>query len=299
MGIDVHQHIWTPGFVEALRGRGTPPFLDGWTLFLDGEAPYEVNSLDHDPGRRVASNRKHGIDLALVSPSSPLGIEHLPPADAWPLLDAYHGGALELPESFRAWASTCVAEIDVKRTAEVLDGGFAGLQLPATGLLDAAGFARVAPLLDLLEERDLPLFVHPGPAASAEGPAWWPAVVPYVQQMHATWYAFRAFCRPRHPRLRACFALLSGLAPLHMERFIARGGSARGVVDPDAFLETSSYGHQAIDAITRVLGIEVIVLGSDAPYASPPETLLGEAATHQMSVINPVRLLNMEGAVPR
>ncbi|MCW2882605.1 MAG: hypothetical protein JWQ95_6705 [Sphaerisporangium sp.] len=299
MGIDVHQHIWTRGFVDALRERGTPPFLDGWTLFLDGEAPYEVNPLDHDLGHRLAFNLRYGLDLALVSLSSPLGIEHLPPGDAWPLLDAYHDGALELPPSFRAWASTCVSEIDAPRTAKVLDSGFAGLQLPATSLLDAEGYTRVAPLLDLLEERHLPLFVHPGPAGAEEGPAWWPAVVPYVQQMHAAWYAFGAFGRPRHPRLRVCFALLGGLAPLHVERFIARGGSTRGVVDPDAFLETSSYGHQAIDAITRVLGVEVVLLGSDAPYASPPEALLGEAVAHQISVTNPLRLLNMEGAVPR
>ncbi|MEU9884933.1 amidohydrolase [Sphaerisporangium sp. NPDC051011] len=300
MGIDVHQHIWTAGFVDSLRGRAKPPFLDGWTLYLDGEAPYEVNPRDHDLDHRLAFNREHGLDLALVSLSSPLGIEHLPPEDAWPLIDAYHQGALELPASFRAWASTCVAEIDPSPTAKALDSGFAGLQLPATALRDAAGYARVAPLLDLLEDRDLPLFVHPGPAAAADdAPGWWPAVVPYVQQMHAAWYAFRAFGRPRHPRLRVCFALLAGLAPLHVERFIARGGSSRGTVDPDAFLETSSYGHQAIDAITRVVGIEVVVLGSDAPYASPPRTLLGEAADHTIAVTNPARLLDTKGAVPR
>ncbi|MFC4533543.1 amidohydrolase [Sphaerisporangium dianthi] len=299
MGIDVHQHMWTPGFSGALRGRAKPPFLSDWTLFLDGEAPYEVNPLDHDLGHRLAFNHDHGIDLALVSLSSPLGVEHLPPGEAWPLLDAYHEGALALPPSFRAWASTCVTEIDLGRTAEALDGGFAGLQLPATALLDAGGLARVAPLLDLLQQRDLPLFVHPGPAAAAEGPAWWPALVPYVQQMHAAWYAFQAFGRPRHPRLRVCFALLAGLAPLHVERLIARGGSARGVVDPDSFLETSSYGHQAIDAITRVVGVEVVVLGSDAPYAAPARTLLGEAIEQQISLTNPSRLLDLEGAVHR
>ncbi|MFG1878519.1 amidohydrolase [Sphaerisporangium sp. NPDC049003] len=299
MSIDVHQHMWTPGFVGALRARTEPPFLDGWTLFLHGEEPFTANPLDHDLGHRLAFNREHGLDLALVSLSSPLGIEHLPAADAWPLLTSYHEGALDLPASFRAWASTCVTEIDPARTAKVLDDGFAGLQLPATALLDAEGFARVAPLLDLLEERDLPLFVHPGPAGAPDGPAWWPAVVSYVQQMHAAWYAFHAFGRPRHPRLRVCFALLSGLAPLHVERFIARGGSTRGVVDPDVFLETSSYGHKAIDAISRVLGIEVVVLGSDAPYASPPQALLGEAATYQISVTNPKRLLAVEGVVPR
>ncbi|GII85511.1 hypothetical protein Ssi03_35010 [Sphaerisporangium siamense] len=299
MGIDVHQHIWTPGFADALRRRTRPPYLDGWTLRLDGEPPYEVDPRGHDPGRRLEFNRAHGIDLALVSLSSPLGVEHLPPEEAWPLIDAYHEGALELPASLRAWAATCVTEPDPVLTAKALDGGFAGLQLPATALLDAAGYARAAALLDLLEERDLPLFIHPGPAATSESPSWWPAVVPYVQQMHAAWYAFRAFGRARHPRLRVCFALLAGLAPLHVERYMARGGASRGAVDPDAFLETSSYGHQAIDAITRVVGVEVVVLGSDAPYASPPRTLLGEAAEHTIAVTNPSRLLDTKGAVPR
>ncbi|GAA3840539.1 hypothetical protein GCM10022226_73770 [Sphaerisporangium flaviroseum] len=297
MSIDVHQHIWTSGFVDALRARVTPPFLDGWTLFLDGEEPFAANPLDHDLDHRLALNQD--LHLALVSLSSPLGIEHLPPGDAWPLISAYHDDALKLPASFRAWAATCVSEIDPARTARELDRGFVGLQLPATSLLDARDFARVAPVLDLLEERDLPLFVHPGPASAPGAPAWWAAVVPYVQQMHASWYAFRAFGRPRHPRLRVCFALLGGLAPLHVERFITRGGSERGVVDPDAFLETSSYGHQAIDAITRAVGVEVVVLGSDRPYAAPAQALLGEAAARTMSVVNPMRLLNMEGAVPR
>ncbi|MEO3808613.1 amidohydrolase [Sphaerisporangium sp. B11E5] len=293
MATDVHQHIWTPGFAAALRDRDTPPFLDGWTLHLDGEQPYETDPRDHDVERRRALDAD--LDLALVSLSSPLGIEHLPPHEAWPLLDAYHDGALELPAPFGAWAGTCVTEIDPTRTAAALDRGFAGLQLPATSVGDAEGLERAAPLLDLLEKRDLPLFVHPGPARTPGAPAWWAAVVPYVQQMHAAWYAFQAFGRPRHPRLRVCFALLAGLAPLHTERFIARGGSTRGVVDPGVFLETSSYGHQAIDAITRVTGIEVVVLGSDRPYASPAKTLLGAAAEQQMRCTNPARLLGATG----
>ena len=30
--VDVHQHLWTPSLVAALRARREPPFLDGWTL---------------------------------------------------------------------------------------------------------------------------------------------------------------------------------------------------------------------------------------------------------------------------
>ena len=287
MAIDVHQHLWTRSFVDALRARTSPPRLDGWTLILDGEPPYEVNPADHE-NRDVT-----GLELALVSLSSPLGIEFLPPEECWPLLDAYHAGALKLPEPFGAWAATCHSEPDPGRLAADLDRGFAGLQVPATAELRDD-------LLDVLTERDLPLFVHPGPAAPAPGPApgatsgtppWWPALVPYVQQMHASWHYFQAVVRPRHPRLRVCFALLAGLAPLHSERLIARGGG-RGLVDPGCYVETSSYGPRAIDAIVRELGIDVVVNGSDAPYATAPDPGLGEAAAHAIRFTNPRRLLS-------
>ena len=48
MSVDVHQHLWTPSLVDALRRRTRPPFLDGWTLVLDGEPPYEADPADHD-----------------------------------------------------------------------------------------------------------------------------------------------------------------------------------------------------------------------------------------------------------
>ncbi len=290
MAVDVHQHLWAPAFVDALRRRTAPPRLDGWTLHLDGEPPYQVDPADHDLAGRLALNED--LELALVSLSSPLGIESLPPEDAWPIIDAYHEDALALPAPFGAWAAACLGEIDPARLAKTLDQGFAGLQLPATALGTAAGLARVAPLLDVLTERDLPLFVHPGPADEAEGPGWWPAVVPYVQQMHASWYAFTTFGRPRHPGLRVCFALLAGLAPLHSERLINRGGESRGQVDPEMFLETSSYGPRAIDGIIREVGIDIVVNGSDQPYATAPDPALGDAARHAIAVTNPNRLLN-------
>ncbi|WP_345563192.1 amidohydrolase [Nonomuraea rosea] len=293
MTIDVHQHLWTGSFVDALRGRTSPPYLDGWTLILDGEPPYPVDPQDH------ADRDTTGLELALVSLSSPLGIEFLPPEESWPLLDAYHDGALALGEPFGVWAATCHSEPDPDRLARDLDRGCAGLQIPATAEPDDR-------LLDVLTERDLPLFVHPGPAApanlfahsgaAAPAKAWWPALVPYVQQMHASWHYFHAVVRPRHPRLRVCFALLAGLAPLHSERLIARGGTNRGQVDQSFFVETSSYGPRAIDAIVRELGIDVVVNGSDAPYATAPDPGMGTAAAHAIQVANPRRLLTRKAA---
>jgi len=296
--VDIHQHVWPDELVEELRRRSQPPRLDGWTLLTAGEPPFEVNPADHDAGRRAAQAADDGAGLVLVGLSSPLGIEYLPPGDAEPLLDAYHHGVAGLGAPFAGWAAACLAEIDAPRLARQLDRGFAGLQLPATAVADEAGYRRCGPLLDVLAERDRPLFIHPGPAAGAGagGPAWWAAVVPYVQQLHAAWFAFRAYGRPAHPRLRVCFTALAGLGPLHGERLAARGGAdplARGVVDPRMFVETSSYGGRAVDSVLRVLGVDMLVFGSDRPYAQPnPDLGLGGAARHAICVTNPARLLH-------
>ena len=263
---DVHQHIWPAALIEALRARRRPPYLDGWTLHLAGEPPFAVEPADHDPRRRADLLAAVGFDRALVSLSSPLGIEYLPAAEAAPLLAAYHDGAQELPEQFGVWAAAALDAPDPAALSAALDTGCVGLQLPATALADPAGLARCGPLLDVLERHDRPLFVHPGPAPVAEEvPGWWPALVPYVQQMHAAWFAFGVAGRAQHPGLRVCFAMLAGLAPLHGERAAARGGPVS--IDPDAFVETSSYAARAVGAVAQVLGSGLVVAGSDEPYA--------------------------------
>jgi hypothetical protein len=290
-GVDVHQHVWPPELVEALRCRRSAPRLDGWTLVTGGEPPYAVRPEDHDPVRRAALAAAEGTELALVSLSSPLGIEHLRPEDAAPLLDAYHAGVAALPRPFRGWAAAQVVEPDRDGVRALLDRGFVGLQLPATALADPAGWEHCGPLLDVLDRAGAPLFVHPGPAAPTPGtPGWWPALTDYVTQLQRSWYAFRVAGRPNHPALRVCFAMLAGLAPLHAERFAARAEPV-GPVDRDAFVETSSYGPLAVGAMVRALGTEVVVRGSDAPYAEPVDPGLGAAGNRALGTDNPARLL--------
>ena len=297
MHVDVHQHVWPDVFVEELRRRSQPPRLDGWTLLTADEPPFEVNPADHHAGQRAAQAARDGAGRVIVGLSSPLGIEYLAAGDAEPLLDAYHDGVIGLGAPFAGWAAACLTEIDAPGLARQLDRGFVGLQLPATAVADETGYRRCGPLLDVLAERDLPLFIHPGPAAgvSAGSPAWWAPLVPYLQQLHAAWFAFRAYGRPAYPRLRVCFTALAGLGPLHGERMAARGGDgplARGVVDPLMFVETSSYGCRAVDSVLRVLGVDMLVFGSDRPYAEPhPDLGLGGAARHAIRVTNPARLL--------
>jgi hypothetical protein len=302
--VDIHQHVWPDVLVEELRRRSQPPRLDGWTLLTSSEPPFAVNPADHDVGRRAAQTARDGVGLVVIGLSSPLGIEYLVPEDAEPLLGAYHNGVTELGAPFAGWAAACLAAIDASGLAKQLDRGFVGLQLPATAVADESGYRWCSPLLDVLAERDLPLFIHPGPAAGARagGPAWWAALVPYVQQLHAAWFAFRAYGRPAYPRLRVCFTALAGLGPLHGERLAARGGAdplAQGVVDSHMFVETSSYGNRAVDSVLRVLGVDMLVFGSDRPYAQPrPDLGLGDAARHAIRVTNPARLLQGDRLPP-
>jgi hypothetical protein len=298
MTIDVHQHLWPAELVRALRDRARPPRLRGWTLELEGEPDYLADPRDHDPSARDAQADADGLELVVVSASSSIGIEYLPAAEARELLEAYHYGAIALPRRFGAWALACLTDVDPAALEHELDRGFIGLQLPATALLDATGYELAGPLLRVLEERDRPLFVHPGPAnaRTAGLPTWWAAMVDHVPQMHAAWFAFRAYGRAAHPRLRVCFAMLAGLAPLHLERFAARTGE-RSVVDEDAFLDVSSYGTRAIDATVRVLGVDVLVNGSDRPDAAPVSPVLGDAVLFAVRSANPFRLLDLEEEV--
>ena len=116
--------------------------------------------------------------------------------------------------------------------------------------------------------------------------------------MQTAWYAFALWGRPAHPRLRVCFAMLAGLAPLHRERLLARGGdSAR---DPGVFLDVSSYGERAIDAVLREIGVDQLVYGSDRPVVAPHALPLGDAVLAALRERNPSRLLGaktMEMAV--
>lgn len=293
---DVHQHLWPAELVDALRARREPPYLRGWELVLDGEPPYSVAPADHDVERRAGADPT--LARVLVSLSSPLGIEDLPPDEAEPLLLAWHKGVTALPAGYGAWAAVTRTDPDLIGLAELLTGDFDGLQVPATWLASPGGLERLAPVLRVAERSDRPVLVHPGPArrtgAETDGlPGWWPAVVDYVGQLHAAWWSWQVAGRSLLPELRICFVAGAGLAPLHHERHAARGGRS-GPLDSRVFVDSSSYARQGLDALIRVLGVDALVLGSDRPYAEPTDPVLGAAMTHALRVANPHRLLTGE-----
>jgi hypothetical protein len=306
--IDLHQHLWPEPLLAELSRRREAPRLrrrqGSWVIEVPGEPDSAVRLADHDPHLRAELVRSDGLDRAYVALSCPLGIEALPPDEGRPLLEAWHEGAAALPGEFGAWAAPCLSEPDPAELAALLDRGFAGACIPAEALATEAGFAACDPLLEVLDARSAPLFVHPGPApgtlgglalAGAGAPIWWPALTRYVAAMNAAWHAFALYGRPAHPRLRVCFAMLAGLAPLHRERLVARGGGA--APDPDAFLDTSSYGPRAVDAVIRELGVDGLTYGSDRPVVPASDPALGEAVDVALRSRNPARLLSLAEVV--
>ena len=92
-----------PALIEALRRRTRPPRLRDWTLELDRRARLRRRSPPTTTSTPAPDRpRDDGLDRALVSLSSPLGIESLPGDEAAELLDAWHDGALQLPGTVRA-----------------------------------------------------------------------------------------------------------------------------------------------------------------------------------------------------
>ncbi len=304
MPTDLHQHLFTDPLVAALTQRVSPPRLrrvDGdWILALPGE-PRCVLEVPDDPEARLTAADNAGIDRILVAPSSPLGIEGLPPDKARELIDAYDRGIDELdPRRFAAWGTAPLREVDPADVDVALDRGRVGLCLPAGAFASLEAVERVGPILERLEQRGAPLFIHPGPdpwkpaarpVTGIHARAWWPALVDYTASLNAAWHAWMAVGRAQHPSLRVVFAALAGGAPLHLERLAQRAdpGIARGAADdPHVFYETSSYGPLALSAVAGAVGAQQLVFGSDAPYATPylPD---GERG-HQLTTDNPARL---------
>ena len=187
--VNVHQHLWPEPLLAALARRRRPPLLrrrgsGGWTLRIAGEPDWPIDLADHDVARRARLVEEDGLARALVALSCPLGAEALPGDQARELVDAWHAGADDLPARAcppgRPRASTSPIPRSWRASST---GGRVGLCLPALALAGPEGVARCAPLLALLEERGLPLLVHPGPApwappppAGPGDPPWWPAL---------------------------------------------------------------------------------------------------------------------------
>jgi hypothetical protein len=300
--VDVHQHLLSEPLIAELARRQRPPALvprrGGWTFRVAGEPDSVLAFEAIDVALRGEDLRHDEIDRALVALSTALGIETLPGDEALLLLEAHHLGVEGLPAHFGAWGAVQLEAPDPAEVDAVIARGCVGLSLPAAALANPDALERVGPLLAQLELHDAPLFVHPGPVtdsgqvgAGASLPTWWPALTGYVAQMQAAWFAFLHGGRGAHPRLRVLFVMLAGGAPLQLERFAARGGTAPAAPDPLVFYDTSSYGPRMLEAMIAAVGVAQLVYGSDRPVVDAGPPALDAALGQELLSTNPHRLL--------
>jgi len=304
MRTDVHQHLWTESLLDALSARDRLPFVtraDGTAVVhCAGEPAYAIDLTTEAPPNRARLAEDDALDLVLIAPSCPIGMEILPRDEARELIDAHLSGIEDAGEPFRAWGPVALDRPDADDVDELLARGCVGITLPAGALGTPDDLNLLDPLLARIAQRDVPLFVHPGPGLgsrtrepSLTEPVWWAAMTDYIAQMQAAWLAFAAIGRRRHPRLRVVFGLLAGGAPLLSERLAARGGPPIDLRDPCTFYETSSFGQQAIQATIDQVGSDQLVYGSDRPVVEPVCT-----SRDPIYQANSVRLLsNVESAV--
>ena len=261
--VDVHQHLWPEQLVDRLRARTRAPYLRGWTLHTHGEPPYEVDPAHHDV-RAADRGGPRGRGRAWPASRSPRrsASRSWCGPEAGALLDAWHEGARALPGHFRAWASVPIGRPRPRRARRrCCDDGFVGVQVPATDLLSPAAWERAAHVLAGRRARPASrCFVHPGPGAGARR---WPAGCRRGGRRSS---ATPRSCRPPggagtpsaaarlFPRLRVLFARRRRPGARCTTSGTSPAAAAVRRSTRDVYVDTSSYGPQALDALVRVLG---------------------------------------------
>ena len=283
---DVHQHLWPEPFLAALAARSRPPLLRGRELVLKGEPVWPLAVEQHDLGARLAAMDRAGLQYAVVSLQTTLGLDRLPPDEADELAAVWERGILELA----AGSGGRILPLAAREPAP----GFVGLCVSGAELSDLDA---LAPRLESLLALGGFLFVHPGGAVAPAGvPPWWTAIVDYTAQMHAAYARWLVAGAERWPELDVVFGILAGGAPIHLERMASRGVDERRSMLPHLWFDTATYGRRALDLAMSTYGVERLLFGSDIPVVDIDRAVdsvrtFGDAVANAVTSANPDRLL--------
>ena len=155
-----------PAPPPSLRAARRTAVCSRFVLYAEGEAPVTVEAGDRAPSS--AGSRtwpSDGIGRAVVSLSCPIGVESPPRAEtqnrSWRPTRAESRSCLAC---FLAWGAIALDGAGPGGRRPPARRGFVGLSLPAGALSSPRALERLGPVLDRLDRRGAPLFVHPGGA---------------------------------------------------------------------------------------------------------------------------------------
>ncbi len=293
MVIDVHAHLYPRPFMDAVAAHGPshgaslsadiPPFL-----CFEGIRYWRYTAAFHDVDARLRRMDAAGVDMQYLSLGPPM-VYWAPPALGLSLCRLYNDEISKVarahPDRFVGFAAIplqdpvrAVAELD--RAAEL---GLRGVGMGSNVHGRPIDHADLWPVYEQIQALDLPIFIHP------INPLGQPHIHDYrldlivAFPMDTTIAAVRLVYSgvlERFPRLRVCLAHLGGALPFLKERIaigfrVGRehfGADMPIATSPETYLErfwldSVSYYDPALLAGIACVGVEHIVMGSDAPFA--------------------------------
>jgi len=294
MVIDVHAHLYPRPFMEAVGAHGpaygvslsddAPPFL-----CFESIRYWRYTAAFHDVDARLRQMDAAGVDRQVLSLGPPM-VHWADPDLALGLCRIFNDEVAAVvrrhPDRFVGLAALPLqhaghtrAELDRAVDDLGLLGAAIGTNVQGVQLDDP----RLAPFFARADERALPLFIHPiNPPAHGDIHDYRLDLAvgfPFDTTIAAARLVYSGLVE-RCPRLRICLAHLGGALPFLRER-IAIGfrvgkehfGAAFGLRGtPEAsierfYLDTISYYEPAFLAGLACVGVDRLLIGSDAPFA--------------------------------
>jgi 6-methylsalicylate decarboxylase len=273
--IDVHFHHIPPFYSEAVYAAGRGPAI--------GKYP------DWSPELALELMDRHGIEVALTSLAQP-GVGFGTKESAQALARRCNDYAAELtarrPTRFGAFATVPMWTVEgaIDEIAYCFDTlAFDGVSLFASYGEKFLGDASLDPLLEMLNERDAVVFVHPGLHPSSKGLALpWPAfMMEYLfDTTRAVVNLIFSGAIARFPRVRFILPHAGGLVPYFAWRLSVSPMIDRRMpqLTRDEVLSglkhfwydnALSPGVETFGSLDQVARPERIVFGTDYPFANP------------------------------
>ena len=272
--IDVHFHLIPPFYREAVYEAGTGPAI--------GKYP------DWTPELALELMDACGIEVALTSLAQP-GVGFGSEASARALARRCNDYAAELiarwPKRFGAFGTVPMGNMQhaTDEIAYSLDAlKFAGVSLFASYGENFLGDARFDPVLAMLNERRVVVFVHPGlhPSSAALALSWPAFMMEYLfDTTRAAVNLIFSGVLERFPRIRFILPHAGGLVPYFAWRL-----SVSPMIDPRLprlsreqvyaglkhfwYDNALSPGEQTFGTLDHVASPERVLFGSDYPFAN-------------------------------
>jgi aminocarboxymuconate-semialdehyde decarboxylase len=288
--IDIHTHV-VPSRLAAdpARDRLWPSVElsagDKAAVMIGGKVFRKIDARSWDVEQRLSDMVEDGTDMQVLSPMPELLSHWLPPDDAEYLADVMNdqiaGMIARAPRNFAGIGMVCAQDVPraVRQLQKVRALGFAGIEIGTHINGAALGSEKLWPLYEAAEALDLSIFIHPLHPAGMErigaGPELAATAAFPLETALAAVSLLAAQITDRYPRLKVLLShgggALSWILPrLDFGWSIGLQGQMKQPPSNAArkfWYDTILYDPASLQFLSKAVGIDHIVVGSDYPFA--------------------------------